>query len=307
MANGAAPTAAGPVVCSNSPFSGLFSTTVSTFTPARLEEAAARFADRHDTGTLVAAFVAGSGITLSAPGWEKAAEVPYPEIFPFEIRHLAGHTPSVTVWRRGAQGTLTFNGRFHLYQGYSAFEVAAIPRLAGLLGCPVYVATNAVGCLDPASHPGDLVVVRDHINLQGTNALLGEWGRWREPVFPDMTAAYDPDLRRAAVAHARAAGFCVQEGVYCGLLGPSFETPAEIRMLATLGGTVVGMSTVQEVIAARHLALRVLVLSLVTNLAAGISREPLTHEEVMEAGAAARPRLAALIGGLLEELACRPS
>ena len=109
---------------------------VSTFTPATLEAAVARFRDRHDTGTLVAALVAGSGITLTAPGWEKAAEVPYPEIFPFGIRTLAGHTPTVTVWRRGGQGILAFNGRFHLYQGYSAFEVAAIPRLAGAAGRP---------------------------------------------------------------------------------------------------------------------------------------------------------------------------
>lgn len=282
----------------------LSSVPVSTFTPASLDQAVARCRARLDTGTLVAALVAGSGITLQAPGWEKAAEVPYPEIFPFEIRGLAGHTPSVTLWRRHTQGVLAFNGRFHLYQGYSAAEVAAIPRLAGLLGCPVYVATNAVGCLDPAARPGDLVVVRDHINLQATNALAGEWLRWREPVFPDMTAAYDPELRRRAATLAARAGFRVREGVYCGLLGPSYETPAEIRMLAALGGTVVGMSTVQEVIAAHHLGMRVLVLSLVTNLAAGIAPEPLTHTEVMEAGAAARPRLTALLGALLEELAC---
>lgn len=283
----------------------LSSMTVSTFTPASLDQTVARCRDRLDTGTLVAALVAGSGITLQAPGWERAAEVPYPEIFPFEIRHLAGHTPTLTLWRRGERGILAFNGRFHLYQGYSAAEVAAIPRLAGLLGCPVYVATNAVGCLDPEARPGDLVVVRDHINLQAANPLLGEWLRWREPVFPDMTAAYDPELRRLALGLAARAGFRVQEGVYCGLLGPSFETPAEIRMLAKLGGSVVGMSTVQEVIAARHLGMRVLVLSLVTNLAAGIGPEPLTHTEVMEAGAAARPRLTTLIGTLLEELACQ--
>ncbi len=277
---------------------------VSTFTPALLDEAVARFRARHETGRLAAALVAGSGITLQAPGWEPAVEVPYPEVFPFEIRHLAGHTPTVTLWRRGEQGILAFNGRFHLYQGYSAPEVAAIPRLAGLLGCPVYVATNAVGCLDPTARPGNLVIVRDHINLQAANPLSGEWLRWREPLFPDMTVAYDPELRQLAADLAAKAGFRVGEGVYCGLLGPSYETPAEIRMLATLGGTVVGMSTVQEVIAARHLGMRVLVLSLVTNLAAGIAPEPLTHTEVMEAGAAARPRLTTLIGGLLEALAC---
>jgi purine-nucleoside phosphorylase len=277
---------------------------VSTFTPATLEQAVARFRDRHDTGTLVAALVAGSGITLTAPGWEKAAEVPYPEIFPFGIRALAGHTPTVTVWRRGGQGILAFNGRFHLYQGYSAFEVAAIPRRAGLLGAPAYLATNAAGSIDPTIRPGDLVAISDHINLQATNALLGDWGRWRPPIFPDMTHTYDPELRTLASDHARRAGFAVHTGVYCGLLGPSYETPAEIRMLRTLGGTVVGMSTVQEVIAARHLDMRVLVLSLVTNLAAGIADHPLTHEEVMVAGAAARDKLAALLAALLEDLAC---
>lgn len=277
---------------------------MTTFTPAKLDETVARVRALHETGTLIAALVAGSGITLQAPGWEKEVEIPYTEIFPFEIHHLPGHTPSLSVWRQGKHGLLAFNGRFHLYQGHSAFEVAAIPRLAGLLGAPVYVATNAVGCLDPASRPGDLVVIRDHLNLQATNALLGEWLRWREPVFPDMTVAYDPELRRIALAQARAAGFRTQEGVYCGLLGPSYETPAEIRMLATLGGTVVGMSTVQEVIAARHLGMRVLVLSLVTNLAAGISPTPLTHQEVMEAGAQARGRMAALVGGIVGELAC---
>jgi len=269
-----------------------------------LEAAVARFRGRHDTGTLVAAMVAGSGITLSAPGWEMAAEVAYPEIFPFEIRTLTGHTPTLTLWRRGDQGILAFNGRFHLYQGYTAFEVAAIPRLAGLLGAPAYVATNAAGSIDPTIRPGDLVAVSDHINLQATNALLGEWGRWRLPVFPDMTHAYDPELQTLAVAHAGRVGFAAHTGVYCGLLGPSYETPAEIRMLRTLGGTVVGMSTVQEVIAARHLDMKVLVLSLVTNLAAGIADHPLNHEEVMQAGEAARGKLAALLAALLEELSC---
>ena len=273
-----------------------------TFTPAMLEETAARMADRHQPGRLVAALVAGSGITLSARGWQQAAEVPYRDIFPFAIRELPGHTPTLTVWRDGERGVLVFNGRFHLYQGYSAAEAAAIPRLAGLLGAPVYIATNAAGSIDPGVAPGSLVVIRDHINLQGANALLGGWFTWRAPMFPDMTTAYDPLLRAAAMRHAAAAGFEVHEGVYAAVLGPSFETPAEIEMLRRLGGTVVGMSTVQEVIAARHMGVRVLVLSLVTNLAAGIATQPLTHEEVMEAGQAARGRLAEALTRLLADL-----
>ncbi|MGE5236083.1 MAG: purine-nucleoside phosphorylase [Acidobacteriota bacterium] len=273
-----------------------------TLTPPMLEEAARRFASRHDPGTVRAAVVAGSGITLSAPGWEKATEVPYPEVFPFAISELPGHTPSLTVWRRGDDALLVFNGRFHLYQGYSVAQVAAIPRLAGLLGAPVYIATNASGAMDPKLIPGSLVVIRDHVNLQGVNALVGEWGRWRGPMFPDMTTAYDPDLRAAALRHAAGVGFHVSEGVYAGVLGPSYETPAEIEMLRRIGGTVVGMSTVQEVIAARHLGMRVLVLSLATNPAAGIAGRPLTHHEVIEAGEAARGRLVALLERLVAEL-----
>jgi purine-nucleoside phosphorylase len=273
-----------------------------TFTPSALEAAARTFADRHPTGKLVAAFVAGSGITLAAPGWEKAAEVPYAEVFPFPVPELPGHTPTVTVWRRGERGLLVFNGRFHLYQGYSAPQVAAIPRLAALLGAPVYVATNASGSIDPAVPAGSLVVVRDHINFQATSPLLGEWGRWRVPMFPDLTDAYDPGLRATAAASARAAGFAVSEGVYVGTLGPNYETPAEIEAFRRIGGTVVGMSTVQEVIAARHLGVRVLVLSLATNMAAGVGGQPLTHQEVLEVGEAARGRLESLLAGVVAEL-----
>ena len=275
---------------------------MSELTPALLEACAAAFAGRHEPGRLRAALVAGSGITLRPAGWELAAEVPYTEIFPFPIHALMGHTPSLSVWRRGGDGLLVFNGRFHLYQGYSTYEVAAIPRLAALLGAPVYVATNASGAMEPDLVPGSLVVVRDHVNLQGANPLVGEWLTWRGRLFPDMTEAYDPELRALALRHAAAAGFNVREGVYAGVLGPSYETPAEIEMLRRVGGTVVGMSTVQEVIAARHLGMRVPVLALATNPAAGIAGRPLTHEEVMEAGEAAKGKLRALLEGLLDDL-----
>ncbi len=274
-----------------------------TFTPAMLEAAAQTLAQRSPVGRLLAAVVAGSGIELAARGWERSAEIAYDELLPFPVLALPGHTPSVTVWRRGEGGLLVFNGRFHLYQGYRVAQVAAIPRLAGALGAPIYIATNASGSIDPHVPPGSLVVLRDHLNLQGCNPLVGDWGRWREPIFPDMTAAYDAPLRAAALRHASAAGFEVHEGVYAGVLGPSFETPAEIEMLRRLGGTVVGMSTVQEVIAARHLGMRVLALSLATNLAAGIAGRPLTHQEVLEAGEAARGRLAVLLERLLDDIA----
>lgn len=271
-------------------------------TPRILEAAAERFAARIDLGTVRGALVAGSGITLGLAGWARGETVPYAEIFPFAVHALLGHTPSVTVWRRDGQSILAFNGRFHMYQGYSSVEVAAMPRLAGLLGAPVMIATNAAGSIEPAVAAGSLVVIRDHLNLQGANPLIGVWGRWREPIFPDMTAAYDPALRAAALRHAEAVGFSAHEGVYVGVMGPSYETPAEIGMFRRLGGTVVGMSTVQEVIAARHLGMRVAVLSLASNLAAGVGDQPLTHEEVIEAGEAAREKLAALMDRLVDDI-----
>jgi len=267
-----------------------------------LEEAAARVAGRLGPGTVRVALVAGSGIQLGLGGWQRGDPVPYAEIFPFAIHALLGHTPTLTPWRRGGDIALVFDGRFHLYQGYSPAQAAAIPRLSALLGAPVYLATNASGALDAEIAPGSLVVIRDHINLQGANPLVGEWGRWRKPMFPDMTNAYDPALRRAALAHATAVGFAVREGIYVGLLGPSYETPAEVRMLGAMGADVVGMSTVQEVIAAVHCGMRVAVLSLASNPAAGLAGRPLTHEEVLEAGEAAKGKLAMLLDRLVDDI-----
>jgi purine-nucleoside phosphorylase len=172
--------------------------------------------------------------------------------------------------------------------------------LAALLGAEAMVATNATGGLDPALVPGSLVVVSDHLNLQGSNPLVGEWGRAMGPQFPDMSEAYDPALRRLALEAAREVGFAAREGVYVGLLGPSFETPAEIRMFQTFGGTVVGMSTVPEVIAARHMGVKVLVMSLVANPAAGLVERSLTHEEVLEEGRKAADKLRRLLGLVVE-------
>ena len=272
------------------------------FTPRVLEQAAEQLRRRLGCPRVTVALVAGSGITFALPGLRKTSELPYREVFPFPIHELIGHSPTLSLWEMEGQGVLAFNGRFHLYQGYSAPEVAAIPRLAGLLGASTYVLTNATGSLHRSLPPGSLVVLSDHINLQGANPLIGTWGRWREPVFPDMTTAYDPELRQLAKRLAEQVGFRVQEGVYAGVLGPSYETPAEVRMLGQLGGTVVGMSTVQEVIAARHMGLRVLGLSLVTNYAAGIAEKPLSHEEVLEAGAQAQEKLGRLLAALLREL-----
>jgi len=271
-------------------------------TPAGLRAIAESFRERHRPGSLRALMVAGSGIRLELPGWEAGDEIALAEVFPFRLHELVGHRQTMTLWRRGPETILAMNGRLHLYQGYSPAQVVAPVRLAGLLGADLMLATNASGTLDPSIPPGSLVVVSDHINLQGHNPLVGEWGRSFGPPFPDMSEAYDPELRRLAVAAAAEAGFAVREGVYAAVLGPSFETPAEVQMLGRLGGTVVGMSTVPEVIAARQMGMKVLVVSLATNPGAGLIDRPLSHEEVLEAGAAAAEKLRALLGLLAQRL-----
>jgi purine-nucleoside phosphorylase len=215
------------------------------------------------------------------------------------MHELMGHSHTVSLWRRGDETLMVMNGRLHLYQGYSPAEVVAPVRLAALLGAEVMVATNATGALDPDIPAGSLVLVTDHLNLQGCNPLVGDWARELGTQFPDMSAAYDPELRSLARAAAEEAGFTVFEGVYAAVLGPSFETPAEVRMLRALGGTVVGMSTVPEVIAARHMGVRVAALSLAANPAAGLVDRPLTHTEVLEEGHKAAAKLAKLIGLLV--------
>jgi purine-nucleoside phosphorylase len=268
-------------------------------TPDDLKTRAEAFRQRYRPGRVRGLLVAGSGLELEVPGWCAAEVVDLAEVFPFRLRSLMGHSQTVTLWRRGDESLLVANGRFHLYQGYRPEEVVAPTRLAALLGAEVMIATNATGALDPSVAPGSIVVVRDHINLQGSNPLVGDWGPELGPQFPDMSEAYDPTLRELALAAAAEAGFEVHEGIYVALLGPSFETPAEIRMLRSLGGTVVGMSTVPEVIAARHMGMKVLVLSFAANPAAGLVDRPLTHEEVLEEGDRAKPKLAKMMGLLV--------
>lgn len=270
-----------------------------TLTPDGLKRIAAEVAARYSVGRLRGLLVAGSGLALAVPGWQRSEEIPLGELLPLPVHSLIGHSHTVTLWRRGGETLMVMNGRLHLYQGYAPHEVVAPVRLAALLGAKVMIATNATGALDPTIPAGSLVIVTDHLNLQGSNPLVGEWGRAMGPQFPDMSAAYDPELRRLARAAAELAGFRTFEGVYAGVLGPSFETPAEVRMLHALGGTVVGMSTVPEVIAARHMGLKVAVLSLAANPAAGLVDRPLTHEEVLAEGKKAATRLATLIGLLV--------
>jgi purine-nucleoside phosphorylase len=273
-----------------------------TLTPDRMRLVADEFRARFSPGRVRGLLVAGSGLELEVPGWEVGDEIELSRVFPFTLHELMGHRQTLTLWRRGDETLMVVNGRFHLYQGYRPEEVVAPVRLAGLLGAEVMIAANASGALDPDIEPGSIVVVTDHINLQGSNPLVGEWGTAFGLQFPDMTEAYDRELRGWARQAAKTAGFRVHEGVYVALLGPSFETPAEIRMLRSAGGTVVGMSTVPEVIAARHMGMRVSVISFAANPAAGLVDRPLSHTEVLEAGEKAAKKMATLIGLLVNKV-----
>ena len=274
----------------------------SRLTPDGMRRVADEFRERHQPGRVRGLLVAGSGLSLEVPGWESAEEINLNEVLPFSIHTLMGHEQTVTLWRRGDETLMVLNGRFHLYQGYRPEEVVAPVRLAGLLGSEVMIATNATGALVPEIEAGSMVIITDHLNLQGANPLVGEWGREFGPQFPDMSEVYDSELRRAVWPAAEDAGFTVHEGVYAAVLGPSFETPAEVRMLRALGGSVVGMSTVPEVIAARHMGMKVLVLSFAANPAAGLVDRPLTHTEVLEEGEKAAAKLAKLMGLLVETI-----
>lgn len=270
--------------------------------PASIRATAEIFRKRYRPGKVRGLLVAGSGLSLEVPGWRAAEVIELAEVFDFPMHELLGHSQTMTLWRKGDETLMVMNGRFHLYQGYRPEEVVAPVRLAGLLGADVFIATNASGALDPEMAPGSLVIVNDHINFLGANPLVGDWGRDFGPPFPDMSAAYDPELRRLALEAAREAGFEAREGVYAAMLGPSFETPAEIRMLIGMGGLVVGMSTVPEVIAARQMEMRVCVLSLAANPAAGLVDRELTHEEVMDEGKKAAEKLRVLLGDLVGKL-----
>jgi purine-nucleoside phosphorylase len=198
-------------------------------------------------------------------------------------------------------------GRLHPYEGHALREVVLGVRLMARLGARCLIATNAAGGLDPALAPGSLLAISDHINMTGQNCLVGPNETALGPRFPDMSSAYDPRLREHARAAAAELGIALQEGVYAGVLGPSYETPAEVRMLRMLGASVVGMSTVQEVIAARHLSLRVLGLSCVTNLAAGLSPHALTHREVEETARASAASLTALVRAIIKRVDAEPA
>lgn len=233
------------------------------------------------------AVVLGSGLGKLADLVQDPVAIPYHEIPHFPVSTVEGHAGRLVIGDIvGPGGERTaiaaFQGRFHLYEGYPAHQVVFPIRCMGRLGVRAFVITNAAGGINPGFRPGDLMVISDHLNLTGQNPLMGSHDDRLGPRFPDMSQAYDPVLRDLLRAAGAEMGLRLQEGVYCVLSGPSYETPAEVRMLQRLGADACGMSTIPEVVACRQMGVRVLGVSLISNLAAGIAAHPLTHAEVID-------------------------
>lgn len=272
----------------------------------RVHSAAEAVAERMDAFGAEVAVVLGSGLGGVAEGLDGAQSAPYATLPGFPETTVAGHPGRLMAGKIAGRKALLLCGRVHGYEGYSACEVGFGVRVAAALGVGTLIVTNASGGIDPALQPGELVAIADHINLTGVSPLSGLNDERLGPRFVDMTDVYTPALRAIAAAAApRALGRPLREAVYAGMAGPSYETPAEVRMLRTLGAGLVGMSTVHEVITARHAGLSVLGLALVANHAAGVAREPLRHEDVTRAAAAGSEALGRLVKDVIAALPAR--
>lgn len=269
---------------------------------ALLAAAAESIATRLDTKPLIGVIL-GSGLGAVADSFEERVTIPYGEIPGWPTSTVEGHAGQLVVGRSGGVSAAVMQGRVHLYEGYAPWQVAFPTRVLSLLGCTSLVLTNAAGAVNQSYRPADLMLIGDHINFQGSNPCTGVNLEQFGDRFFDMTEPYDARYRELALSVASRRGLTLHEGVYAGLLGPSFETPAEIRMLARLGADAVGMSTVPEAIAARHAGMRVVGISCITNMAAGLSGAPLNHEEVMEVGSQVRDDMIGLLRDLLVAIA----
>ena len=258
---------------------------------------------RHKTDIRpVAAIVLGSGLGSYGDRIDVACEIPYSQLPGFPVSTVPGHAGRFLIGYAEGVPVICMQGRVHMYEGYTAQQAVMPIRVMREAGAEYLIVSNAAGGIREDYSVGDIVLLSDHISLFVPNPLIGPNDDRVGDRFPDMTKVYDPQLREAAHRAAEKAGFSLKEGVYAQLTGPSYETPAEIRLLRTLGADLVGMSTVVETIAARHMGMRVCGLSLVTNKAAGITGKPLSDDEVKAEGGLAAPRFARLVGGLLREI-----
>ena len=257
--------------------------------------------ERLGIGPPAAAIILGSGLGGLVARLERAVRVPFADIPGFPVATVAGHAGALVAGKLGGKEVIALAGRFHMYEGHDAALAAFPVRVMRALGAGVLIVSNAAGGIRHAFRPGDLMLIADHLNLMGRNPLLGAVQPGDER-FPDMSSPYDPALRLLVQRAALATGVALTSGVYAGLLGPSYETPAEVRMLRTLGADAVGMSTVPEVIAARAMGMRVAGISCITNLACGISPTLLSHAEVLETSQRVGARFERLIAAVVTEL-----
>ncbi len=248
------------------------------------------------------AVVLGSGMGDFVAVMSNATTIPFATIPHFPTTTVAGHRGNLVVGSIGTARVAAFQGRFHSYEGHELAAVTFPMRVMQALGVKTLILTASTGGIRADLRPGDLVALSDHLNLIGSNPLRGPNDERLGTRFPDMSAVYSARLRDLATTEAASLGIPLKQGVYACLPGPSYETPAEIRMLRALGADVVGMSTVPEAIVARHAGMEVLAFALVSNAAAGISEMPITHAEVLKAGEEAGPRLSNLIGRIVERV-----
>ena len=265
----------------------------------QLQEAATAIAERTGRERHQAAIVLGSGLSDYAGSLDDAIEIPYSEIPFFPEPRVVGHGGSLFSAPVGDGAVLLFAGRVHTYEGWDLDEVVFGVRTAALAGASSILLTNAAGGLGDGLAPGDLVVIRDHLNYTARNPLVGMNDDRLGPRFPDMSEVYSKRLRGLLKRAFEASSVSYREGVYAWFLGPSYETPAEIEMVRRAGGDLVGMSTVPEAIALNHMGVDVAGISLVTNFAAGITDTPLSHQEVTETAAEARERFTAVLDAFL--------
>ncbi len=248
------------------------------------------------------AIVLGSGLGAFASSLEKAVSVPYGEIPNWPASAVVGHAGTLAVGTLAGRRVAALSGRAHYYEGHTFQTAAFATRVMGRLGVRTLLLTNAAGGINLGFKPGTLMVIDDHINLMGGSPLAGPNDERFGPRFPDMTEAYSKRLRDVADEAAKSRGVAIAHGVYVAMHGPSYETPAEIRFLRTIGADAVGMSTVPETIAARHMGMEVLGISCITNPAAGVLPQPLVHDEVMEVARRVRAEFSSLLEAVIERL-----
>ncbi len=268
----------------------------------RIERAAAAVRERMQGAAPTLGLILGSGLGGYADGLANASAIDYADIPEFPRSHVVGHRGRLVIGDRAGVRCVAMQGRVHMYEGHSAQTVSFPARVMIALGAKILIITNAAGGLNASWEPGTLMIIRDHIDLLRDHALRGPNDDRVGPRFPDMTAAYDPPLRELARATAAKLGVAVQEGVYVAMPGPCYETPAEVRMLQGLGADATGMSTVPEVVVARHMGARVLGISCITNKAAGLSAGHLSHAEVTETANRVRGSFEGLLDGILGQL-----